>query len=240
MRLFSRAFIEPVARAGCRTFIVHARIAVLKGLSPKENRSIPPLNYPRVYALKRDRPELEIVLNGGIVSVDECRAHLRHVDGVMIGRQAYHHPWVLAELEQALGNAGPVSRHDIVTHMIAYAERELESGAQLKHISAPHARIVCRSTRRARLASSSQRARASTRCGRRGVAGGARTVARCGLSSGSAENWIAPNRRADERGAFLLGSGGTGPLQFACTFYPLGLVPGAKTYGTQRRRGDRG
>ena len=132
---FFRAFVAPVAAAGCRTFIVHARIAVLKGLSPKENRSVPPLNYPRVYALKRDRPELDVVLNGGVVSVDECRNHLRHVDGVMIGRQAYHHPWFLAEVERTFCNLHPKSRHDIVTNMMDYAERELSRGAQLKHIA---------------------------------------------------------------------------------------------------------
>ena len=132
---FFRAFIEPVAAAGCRTFIVHARIAVLKGLSPKENRSVPPLNYQRVYALKRDRPDLDVVLNGGVVSVDECEKHLRHVDGVMIGRQAYHHPWILAEIEQAFGGTFLKSRHEVVISMMDYAERELGRGTQLKHIA---------------------------------------------------------------------------------------------------------
>lgn len=132
---FFRAFIEPVADAGCRTFIVHARIAILEGLSPKENRTVPPLNYPRVYDLKRDRPDLNVIINGGIVSEDACYRHLEHVDGIMVGRQAYQHPWFLAELEQTFGGTAPESRRAVVRRMIAYADRELDAGAQLKHIT---------------------------------------------------------------------------------------------------------
>ena len=94
---FVRDFVGTVAQAGCKTFIVHARNAVLKGLSPKENREIPPLKYDYVYRLKRDFPHLEIVINGGVVSEEQIQAHLRHVDGVMIGRAAYSNPWFLAD-----------------------------------------------------------------------------------------------------------------------------------------------
>jgi tRNA-dihydrouridine synthase A len=102
-----------VAQAGCATFIVHARNAVLKGLSPKENREIPPLKYDHVYRLKRDFPQLEIVINGGIVSKEQIQTHLEHVDGVMIGRAAYSNPWFLADA----GN----TRTDVVHAMYEYA-----------------------------------------------------------------------------------------------------------------------
>lgn len=134
---FLRRFIETVAAAGCDTFVIHARKAILKGLSPKENRTVPPLNYPRVYALKRDWPELNIILNGGIATVRECLGHLQHVDGVMIGRQAYQHPWFLAELERdVLDGKAPARRRDeVVAAMLPYIEREMAAGAQLKHIT---------------------------------------------------------------------------------------------------------
>ena len=129
-------FIDATAEAGCGTYIVHARKAILQGLSPKENRSVPPLNYERVYQLKADRPELNIVLNGGVTTVAECMAHLAQVDGVMIGRQAYHQPWFLTELESAFGS-GPVprDRHDVVAAMLPYVEHALAGGALLKHIT---------------------------------------------------------------------------------------------------------
>jgi tRNA-dihydrouridine synthase A len=94
---FLRSFVEVIAAAGCKTFIVHARNAILKGLSPKENREIPPLKHDYVYRLKADLPHLEIVINGGIGTRDEIRSHLSHVDGVMLGRAAYHNPWLLAD-----------------------------------------------------------------------------------------------------------------------------------------------
>ncbi len=129
-------FIETTRAAGCATFIVHARIAILSGLSPKENRTIPPLKYERVYRLKQDYPELTIVLNGGVTTIDDCHAHLGHVDGVMIGRQAYHRPWFLTELEAEFGDASrTLSRIDVVEAMLPYIERELSTGAQLKHIT---------------------------------------------------------------------------------------------------------
>ena len=132
---FFREFVSTVAAAGCNRFIVHARIAVLSGLSPKENRSVPPLKYPRVIALKRDFPELNVTINGGLTTTEQCLELLQKVDGVMIGRQAYHHPWFLAELDAALGIRHNKSRRDVVTEMLAYIERELAAGTQLKHIT---------------------------------------------------------------------------------------------------------
>ena len=133
---FLRRFIETNVEAGCETFVVHARKAILQGLSPKENRTVPPLHYQRVYTLKADYPDLTVILNGGITTVDDCRDHLQHVDGAMIGRQAYHQPWFLTDLESAFGNSSPpAERRDVVLQMIPYIERELASGAFLKHIT---------------------------------------------------------------------------------------------------------
>ncbi|SVC40157.1 uncharacterized protein METZ01_LOCUS293011, partial [marine metagenome] len=103
---FLRTFVQTNIDAGCRTFIVHARKAILEGLSPKDNRTIPPLIYERVYSLKQEFPELTIVINGGITTIEECHRHLELVDGVMIGRQAYHRPWFLTELEANFGAFG--------------------------------------------------------------------------------------------------------------------------------------
>jgi tRNA-dihydrouridine synthase A len=104
-------------------------------LSPRENRSVPPLDYPRVYRLRQDFPELAIVLNGGITTIDQVREHLQQVDAVMIGRQAYQDPWFLARLEQAL-YAGPArERQAIIEKMSAYIERELRNGVPLKHMT---------------------------------------------------------------------------------------------------------
>lgn len=134
---FLRRFVDANIDVGCTTFIVHARKAILEGLSPKENRSIPPLVYERVYRLKEDYPELMVVLNGGITTVEEVRAHLEQVDGVMIGRQAYHQPWLLTELEATFGDGDdvPRSRREVIERMLPYVEREVEGGALLKHIS---------------------------------------------------------------------------------------------------------
>jgi tRNA-dihydrouridine synthase A len=129
-------FVEPLVAAGCRKFVVHARIAILEGLSPKENRSVPPLNYERVYKLKREFPDLEIVINGGLTTVGQVDEVLAHVDGAMIGRQAYHQPYFLAELEHHF-NAGwdlPL-RADVVEQMLPYVERELATGTPLNSIS---------------------------------------------------------------------------------------------------------
>jgi len=111
---FVHDFVKTVAAAGCRTFIVHARNAVLKGLSPKENREVPPLKHGYVYRLKKDFPDLEIVINGGIASSKEIQLHLEHVDGVMLGRAAYHNPWLLADPGK--------TRAEIVRQMIDYAK----------------------------------------------------------------------------------------------------------------------
>ena len=133
---FLRAFIEPMIDAGCRKFIIHARIAVLEGLSPKENRTVPPLNYERVYALKRDFPELEVVVNGGFTDLDSVEAALEKVDGVMIGRQAYHQPYFLAELEAHLKPGwSPPMRAEVVERMLPYIDRELAGGVPLNSIS---------------------------------------------------------------------------------------------------------
>ena len=112
---FVRDFVGTVAQAGCRTFIVHARNAVLKGLSPKENREIPPLKYHYVHQLKRDFPSLEVVINGGITTREQIESQLAHVDGVMLGRAAYHDPWVLAD-------AGK-TRAQVVERMVEYCRR---------------------------------------------------------------------------------------------------------------------
>ncbi len=124
---FVRDFIGEVAGAGCRTFIVHARNAVLKGLSPKENRDVPPLRYDVVYRLKKDFPELEILLNGGVETAEAIETHLKQVDGVMIGRAAYHYPWRLAEFDTRFyGDTVPAKTPaDIVRAMLPYIEKQL-------------------------------------------------------------------------------------------------------------------
>ena len=133
---FLRSFVDPLAEAGCRKFVVHARIAILEGLSPKENRSVPPLDYERVYRLKDDYPELEIVINGGLASIASIDAALQRVDGAMIGRQAYHQPYFLAELE-AHRNAGwrPPTRHAVVEKMLPYIDTCVSKGISLNSIS---------------------------------------------------------------------------------------------------------
>jgi tRNA-dihydrouridine synthase A len=132
-----RGFVETVAAAGCNTFIVHARKAWLKGLSPKENREVPPLHYDWVYRLKQELPGLEIVINGGIDSLAACEEHLQHVDGVMIGREAYQNPYMLAEVDRLLFGAAelPASRDQVVQALYPYIEAELAGGAKLNHIT---------------------------------------------------------------------------------------------------------
>lgn len=131
------SFILPVAAAGCSVFIVHARKAWLQGLSPKENREIPPLNYDWVYQLKQDLPHLTIVINGGIQSIDECQDHLEHVDGVMLGREAYQNPWMLAQVDEALFRMdSPLkSRDDVIAALLPFAEQHLALGGQLNHVT---------------------------------------------------------------------------------------------------------
>ncbi|WP_341502044.1 tRNA dihydrouridine(20/20a) synthase DusA [Gallaecimonas sp. GXIMD4217] len=130
-------FVDKVSAGGCDTFIIHARKAWLQGLSPKENREIPPLDYERVYRLKQDFPHLHIGINGGIKTVAEMQQHLAHVDSVMVGREAYQNPYLLAEIDQALYDAehAPVSRFEVVRQMLPYVERQMSQGARLNHIS---------------------------------------------------------------------------------------------------------
>ncbi|MDH5300480.1 MAG: tRNA dihydrouridine(20/20a) synthase DusA [Gammaproteobacteria bacterium] len=135
--VFLREFIDKVAAAGCDVFIVHARKAWLKGLSPKENREIPPLDYSMVYQLKRDYPQLNISINGGIMNLDQADQQLAHVDGVMIGRAAYHDPYILADVDQRyFGSTDAVkSRKQIVRDYLPYIEKELSAGTALHHMS---------------------------------------------------------------------------------------------------------
>jgi tRNA-dihydrouridine synthase A len=129
-------FVSAVAGAGCRTFMVHARKAWLQGLSPKENREVPPLDYGRVYRLKAAHPELEIVINGGIGSLAEAEAHLAHVDGVALGRAAYQNPYLLAEVDRRLLGAAttPPSRREAIEALLPYAERHVRAGGRLNNI----------------------------------------------------------------------------------------------------------
>ncbi len=131
------AFISTLAATGCTHFTIHARKAWLKGLSPKENREIPPLNYDRVHRLKAANPGLNISLNGGLDSVAAGLRHLETLDGIMLGRVAYHDPWQLAEVDPCFGAApAPVpSRHEAARAMIPYAERHCAGGAPLHHVT---------------------------------------------------------------------------------------------------------
>lgn len=132
---FVRDFVGTVAEGGCTVFIVHARNAWLKGLSPKENREVPPLRHEFVYHLKREFPALTIVLNGGVTSNDEIAVHLRHVDGVMLGREAYHHPWLMAEWDRRLLGAqseAPV-REDVEAAMAEYMAALVGRGIPWPH-----------------------------------------------------------------------------------------------------------
>ena len=130
-------FISKVAKAGCRTFVVHARKAWLKGLSPKENREVPPLDYDRVRRLKTAHPDLTIVLNGGITTLDQARQHLEWADGVMLGRAAYQNPYLLAEVDhQIFGEDTPVpSREEVLEALIPYAGRHVSGGGRLNNIT---------------------------------------------------------------------------------------------------------
>lgn len=129
---FMRDFVGEIADAGCSTFIVHARNAILKGLSPKENREIPPLNYDYAYQLKREFPALEIIVNGGVKNVAEIDQHLQHVDGVMLGREAYHNPYLMAEFDaRYYQDPAPIlSRHEVLQAMIPYVQAQLNLYAQ--------------------------------------------------------------------------------------------------------------
>ena len=123
------AFVDTVAAGGCDTFIIHARKAWLHGLSPKENREIPPLSYDTVYRLKQRYPEFSVSINGGITTCAEASAHLEYVDGVMIGRAAYENPWLLAEIEATvLDGAAPANREAVLDSYIEYIDREMTAG----------------------------------------------------------------------------------------------------------------
>jgi tRNA-dihydrouridine synthase A len=128
-------FVETVRATGCNVFVVHARKAWLEGLSPKENREIPPLNYARVYRLKREFPALTIIINGGIASVADVHEHLLHVDGVMLGRTAYHEPYRLAEIEHEIFGTPLPDRDAVLAQLRPYVEAHLARGDRLQHIS---------------------------------------------------------------------------------------------------------
>ena len=128
------AFIDTIAAAGCVTFVVHARNAWLQGLSPKENREVPPLRYDWAYRLKQERPTLQVVVNGGIADAAEATAHLGHVDGAMLGRAAYHTPYLLHELDVAWFGGAVVSRSELLRAYRPYVQAQLARGVLLKHI----------------------------------------------------------------------------------------------------------
>lgn len=130
-------FIDTVADAGCSVFIVHARKALLRGLSPKENRDVPPLNYERVYRLKSKRPDLTIVINGGITSLDACDHHLNYVDGVMIGRAAYQDPYLLAAVDERYFGASAVSlsRSQAIAALLPYVTQHVANGGRLSNVT---------------------------------------------------------------------------------------------------------
>jgi tRNA-dihydrouridine synthase A len=127
-------FVDTVAAAGCRMFVVHARNAWLQGLSPKENREVPPLRYDWAYRLKRERPSLQVVVNGGIADAAEASAHLDHADGAMLGRAAYHDPYLLHRLDVAWFGGALQSRGELLRGLRPYIEAQLARDVQLRHI----------------------------------------------------------------------------------------------------------
>ena len=138
--LFLKSFIDIVKDSGIKTFIIHARKGILKGLSPRQNRNIPPLNYEKVYSIKNDFPNLEIVINGGIKSISEAKNHLNYVDGVMLGRAAYDNPFMLSEIDSEIySNAKTdISRKDLLSEYLDYVHLMTEKGydpkIMLKHV----------------------------------------------------------------------------------------------------------
>ncbi len=130
-------FVETLAEAGCHTFLVHARIAILSGLSPKENREIPPLQYERVFRLKQRYPSLEIILNGGIRDLEEAKTLLTQVDGVMVGREAYQNPWILSKVDEIFYDAArsDKTRFDILQAFLPYVRAQLADGVPLQHMT---------------------------------------------------------------------------------------------------------
>lgn len=129
-------FVDTVRQSGCKVFIIHARKAILQGLSPKENRDIPPLKYEWVYQIKQEFPELEVHINGGIKTIDECHTHLQHVDGVMLGREAYQNPYLLADVDREFYGADSekIGRKAAALAMVPYIEQQMEQGVPLNHV----------------------------------------------------------------------------------------------------------
>ncbi len=131
-------FVSTVVEAGCQHFIVHARIAILEGLSPKENRDIPPLRYDIARQLRQDFPALQFTLNGGIKTLDECEQHLQNFDGVMLGREAYANPWLMREVDEriyGLSGHSPQTRTEVLLQMREYMQKHCEHGGKLVHIT---------------------------------------------------------------------------------------------------------
>jgi len=130
-------FIATIAGAGCKTFIVHARKAWLSGLSPKQNRDVPPLRYDIVYQLKQDFPQLEIILNGGVTSLDQAEDMLQQLDGVMVGREAYHNPYLLVEVDRRIfgDTAAGISRQEIIARLIPYIHEQLKTEVRLNSVA---------------------------------------------------------------------------------------------------------
>ena len=130
-------FVGQVHEAGCTTFAVHARIAILEGLSPKENRDIPPLKYDVVHQLKKDFPQLEILLNGGLTDLNVMQQHLQELDGVMVGREAYHNPYMMAEVDRRFygDDTPPLSRLEVMAQMRPYIARHIVQGGVMNHVT---------------------------------------------------------------------------------------------------------
>lgn len=133
-----RRFLSIVSNSGCKTFIVHARKAWLKGLSPKQNRDVPPLNYELVYQMKREFPELELIINGGIETLEECSAHLEHIDGVMVGREAYHNPYLMTDVDHGIydeAKHNKPTRMEVLESYKEYMQQQMSEGVYLKSMS---------------------------------------------------------------------------------------------------------
>ena len=128
-------FVNKIKEAGCKTIILHARKAILKGLTPKQNLSIPKLNYERVYEIKKENPDLEVIINGGIANIKDIKKHLEICDGVMIGRAIYQNPYFLSEIEKEIFNTNKIpSREDVVKKILKYLKEEVKAGAKVNHI----------------------------------------------------------------------------------------------------------
>ena len=128
-------FVNKIKEAGCKTIILHARKAILKGLTPKQNLSIPKLNYERVYETKKENPDWEVIINGGITNTEDIKKHLEICDGVMIGRAIYQNPYFLSEIEKEIFNTNKIpSREDVAKEILKYLEEEVKAGAKVNHI----------------------------------------------------------------------------------------------------------